>query len=648
MLGRASIKRWSEFEAHLLTCPRCESTVDELTELSDTCVRELCRRPSMPEDEPVFQSLYTRLLASDLTLGDDGKAANGDRLKLPYRLGNYELLAPLGHGANASVFRARHVPLDRIVAIKLLRPDQDFDSTSVDRFVQEVRAVGRLDHPHVVRATDAGETAGQHFLVMEYVPGVDLSTVVLTCAPLQPCEACELVRQAALGLEYLHENGFVHRDVKPSNLLLTAEGQTKLLDLGLVQFVAHEAATTSSGKVPHGTADYMSPEQWREFDQVDFRSDLYSLGCTLCKLLTGSPPFRPLPPEHDTKFLAHSLAPIPSLRELRSNVPEALQNIFERLLAKRPEDRFESAQELSRQLAPLARGAKLRRLAQQAGLTPVAPSVSAAPTGRKLTRRQALFASAAATGAVMAGWSVWRRKRVPQATYFKTDAWRPLTPAVPRVLVPLEPEGDSLWESVGEKKWLIRAPRQTLLNLGQPMLGIFHFAVDLTLLSWQDRQVQANAGVFFQYSNHAQRVGTLQKFQTLELVRDWKNATAGYRLLWSGFQLDGIGRQADQRILWADVDVPVPDGDGPHTLEVRLGSGGFPEVYWCGQTPKRWTISLEGQRQAALPEERLRSEFLGHLGLVAGPEVVANPSDPPVVAEFQDPRLSYARRYASS
>ena len=146
------------------------------------------------------------------------------QLELPYRLGNYELLVPLGHGANGSVYRARHVPLGRAVAVKLLRPDQDVDATTIERFVQEVRAIGCLDHPHVVRATDAGEMNGLHFLVMEYVPGVDVSTVLLTCGVLSVSDACEIVRHAASGLAYLHEHGFVHRDVKPSNLLLTAAG----------------------------------------------------------------------------------------------------------------------------------------------------------------------------------------------------------------------------------------------------------------------------------------------------------------------------------------------------------------------------------------------------------------------------------------
>ncbi len=375
--GHTSHQRWLEIEAHFQACPSCEATVDALTELSDTCVRELCRGPSTADDEPVFQSLYSKLLTSSQLAIQVDNSIEVSPMPLPFRLGNYELLSPLGQGANGNVFHARHVPLDRDVVIKLLKPNQDFDPARVDRFIQEVRTVGQLDHPHIVRATDAGETDNQHFLVMEYVPGVDLSSVLAACSPLRVCDVCEIIRQSTLGLAYLHDNGFVHRDIKPSNLLLTASGQTKLMDLGLVHYVGNrEVADGAHPQPPHGTADYMSPEQWLDFDCVDYRSDLYSLGCTLHKLLTGTPPYRPLPAGFATRSAAHCAAPLPQLRAIRADVPDALQKIFERLVAKRPEDRCATAREVAEKLLPLTRGSNLGRLSRRSRITDISRGTS--------------------------------------------------------------------------------------------------------------------------------------------------------------------------------------------------------------------------------------------------------------------------------
>jgi serine/threonine protein kinase len=232
------------------------------------------------------------------------------------------------------------------VAIKLLRPDHDFNPNQVERFLKEIRAVARLDHPNLIRATDAGEADGRHFLAMEFVPGVDLSQVVATCAPLSIANACEAIRQTAIGLKHLHENGFVHRDLKPSNLLLTSARQIKLLDLGLVQTIPGHGATDDSSedppsKQPHwpdGTPDYMPPEQWN-LQPVDLRSDLYSLGCTLFKLLTGTAPYRPLPDGFADRCAAHCKAAIPSITALRRCIASRSGSLVSRRRPRRVDNR---------------------------------------------------------------------------------------------------------------------------------------------------------------------------------------------------------------------------------------------------------------------------------------------------------------------
>ena len=183
-----------------------------------------------------------------------------------------------------------------------------------------MKALGRLDHPSIVRAMDADDEDGTHYLVMEYVDGIDLSEVVRRCGPLRVPEACELIRQAASGLQYIHEHGCVHRDIKPSNLMLTPAGQVKVLDLGLALLLSEQPAggeLTGSGQAM-GTADYMAPEQILDSHGVDIRADIYSLGCTLYKLLVGRAPFSRCDRAGlYAKWDAQVHQPAPAIRELR-------------------------------------------------------------------------------------------------------------------------------------------------------------------------------------------------------------------------------------------------------------------------------------------------------------------------------------------
>jgi serine/threonine protein kinase len=170
-----------------------------------------------------------------------------------------------------AVYRARHTKLDREVAVKLLSSDRLRSARAVSRFEREMKAIGRLHHPHIVQAFDAGEVEGQYYLVMELVSGLDLSAVVDRVGPLPLADACEIVRQVALGLQHAHEHDLVHRDIKPSNLMLTPAGDVKLLDLGRARLqdpLSDEHAVTSSGQIM-GTLDYMAPEQLGDSHAVD-------------------------------------------------------------------------------------------------------------------------------------------------------------------------------------------------------------------------------------------------------------------------------------------------------------------------------------------------------------------------------------------
>lgn len=273
------------------------------------------------------------------------------------QLGLYELIEKIGQGGMGAVWKARHTKLDKLVAVKVLPQHLMMDAGAVSRFEREMKAVGKLEHPHIVRAMDAGHADGIHYLVMEYIEGTDLARLVKSRGPRSVPEACQMVRHAALGLAHAHEHGLVHRDIKPSNLLLSKKGQVKILDLGLARLQSErtneDVSLTMQGEVM-GTPDYMAPEQWHSAHSAGPAADLYALGCTLYHLLTGHPPFADK--DHSTyadKMKAHLCESPPRLRELRSDTPEEVEVLCQRLLAKNADERCNSAKELAQQLQDL-------------------------------------------------------------------------------------------------------------------------------------------------------------------------------------------------------------------------------------------------------------------------------------------------------
>jgi serine/threonine protein kinase/formylglycine-generating enzyme required for sulfatase activity len=314
------------------------------------------------------------------------------------KLGPYELVRKLGQGGMGAVYEARHTKLNKTFALKVLPPGFASNEAAVTRFEREMQAIGQLDHPHIIKATDAGEWNGTHILVMEYVEGTDLSVLVKTRGPLSVRDACKAIRQAALGLQHAHEHGLVHRDIKPSNLFVTKSGQIKLLDLGLARLGddgEQQRGLTSVGQIL-GTPDYMAPEQWDDTHSVDARADLYSLGCTLCFVLTGRAPYADVTKSSLLQLMkAHVEGAIPNLTDIRLDVPPELNAIFVRLLAKQAEDRYPNAAEVIAALEPFTRkGADGSTLTSKPVFAPgkepptahAAPSTSKGQAGRDSER----------------------------------------------------------------------------------------------------------------------------------------------------------------------------------------------------------------------------------------------------------------------
>jgi eukaryotic-like serine/threonine-protein kinase len=254
--------------------------------------------------------------------------------------GRYEIEELVGTGGMSSVYRARDSVLERRVALKVLHEHFSADPEYVERFRREARAIARLNHPNIVTVIDRGEFGKRQFIVFEHIPGENLKEVVEREGQLPVAQALALTHQIARGLAFAHQHGVVHRDVKPQNVLLDESGTAKVTDFGIARSLDPGQELTQTGTLL-GTSDYIAPEQ-ASGQPVDARSDQYSLGVLLYELLTGEVPY----PADSFMAVAmrHLRDPVPSVRERRPDVPDRVDEIVARAMAKRPEDRFPSTE----------------------------------------------------------------------------------------------------------------------------------------------------------------------------------------------------------------------------------------------------------------------------------------------------------------
>jgi eukaryotic-like serine/threonine-protein kinase len=288
---------------------------------------------------------------------------------LPNMLGPYHLIRSLGAGGMGRVFLAEHRAMRRPAALKVLSDEAAADPELLERFYREARALAVLDHPNIVRAYDVREAEGFHFLVLEYAPGQDLEALLRKRGPLPSTEAVGYIWQAAAGLGHAHGRGFIHRDVKPGNLLVDESGGVKLLDLGLARS-NRPGDGTMTGEMDSGTImctpDYVAPEQARG-EVPDARTDIYSLGITLYALLTGRAPFEGTVAQ---KLIAHQSRNPRRLHEVRPELPRGLSDVVARMIAKSPAKRYASMAEVSKALAPFKAGAPSAETARFAVTVP--------------------------------------------------------------------------------------------------------------------------------------------------------------------------------------------------------------------------------------------------------------------------------------
>jgi len=262
-------------------------------------------------------------------------------------LGRYKLLGHIGTGGMSSVYLAEHVGLHDKRAIKVLPKKRVHDASYLARFKLEAQAIASLNHPNIVLAHDIDNEGDTHFIVMEYVDGLDLQMLVRRDGPLDFSTAADIISQAARGLEHAHQRGVIHRDVKPANLLMDPNNRVRLLDMGLALMASEEdhSLTVANNENVLGTADYLAPEQAINSHQVDHRVDIYGLGCTLYYLLTGRPPFSD--GTLAQRIIKHQNEMPRSVRELRPDCPGELEGMCVKMLQKEPKYRYQSAREVA-------------------------------------------------------------------------------------------------------------------------------------------------------------------------------------------------------------------------------------------------------------------------------------------------------------
>ncbi len=454
-----------------------EKLLKELTDAGLLSADEATKIESESESTGVEAFLSQLVESGKITKYQADKFVKGNGSEIAF--GDYVVIDELGRGGMGTVLRARHRRMEREVAIKVL-PTTALDSeTAVARFYQEVKVAAQLTHPNIVHAYDAGEHQGFHYLVMEYVRGNDLAKVTSKEGAMELARAVDFTIQAATGLSYAHKKGVVHRDIKPSNLLLDDDNTLKILDMGLARIGrsglednAESMHLTTTGQVM-GTVEYMAPEQAEDTRNADHRSDIYALGCTLYRLLAGSPPF-----SRETvvkTILAHREEAIPSIGKGGGVIYQKLDEIFQRMVAKRPEQRYQDCETLIAdlsQIKQLAEGAREEQTIQLSS-SPVIPKTAppvvspSDPAVQGSQPQQALHGSDPGTG------PNFDRPTIPA-----TNKIQPQSPSSHPQVHPEFPSGNSM--DVVDQIYGVKPDKAGVLLV----IGIFSLLLSACCVGW--------------------------------------------------------------------------------------------------------------------------------------------------------------------
>jgi len=587
---------------HLTDCAGCGSTIRELDQVESDPFRAFLVDGSGIDEEAAQDPWFQDMVAAAVRAFSEPESEADETH--PERVGQYQLYHRLGRGGMGVVYRAQHLQLKKWVAVKLLPPNRVTDARVVRRFQHEMEVVGRLDHPNIVRATDAGFADGFHYLAMELIEGRTLTKLVREQGPLAVPLACDLILQTAVGLQHAHEHKLVHRDIKPSNIMISLKGEVKLLDLGLALLRSEQTVSrlSASGMVM-GTSDYMAPEQWEASHAVDIRADIYSLGCTLYYLLAGQAPFDQ--PEYEPilrKMEAVARVPAPCIRSTRPDVPEELATILTRMLAKNPADRYQTPEEVVQALKPFTRETGFVPVARLSGETatlavncaavPLTQSTvdyspgkqdatQAVPQRRLLgSRRRKLGIGALAlllASVLGASFLLPPKAEVKKPRTFAIGEWHDLLEEPPTEFHWFNSEGRShRWHDPKTKKMGVQAQQLTLLGLGQTDKP---FILRLTL---RQQPWTGGVGIFFG-GKPGQQPGMV-RFEWVELRGNPAGAKPPFNLnrSWGTAQMRPLQMPQVVEVDISTQKLTNQPENKDCTLEIEVTRRGLEHVSWNG------------------------------------------------------------------
>ena len=358
---KVSIGRRSENEIPIRDIGASRVHAEVFREEDDFYIRDLkSRNGTLVNGEPISEC---RLNPGDrITIGNTVLAFTFEAPKSKWvgkTLEGYEIVEFLGKGGMGSVYKARQISMERFISLKILNEKLVADKEFIERFLQEAKAAGRLNHPNIIQVIDVAMSDGTYFFSMEYVDGPTVNRILKKQKDLSVDETLEIIFPMADALHYAHRNSLIHRDVKPDNIMINSDGQVKLADLGLARNPDEDMVDLINGKrIVWGTPTYMSPEQAMG-NKLDGRSDLYSLGATWYQMLAAVPPYSgSTGPEI---MQQHINAPLPSLLLRNAEVPLEICTMVEKLLYKNPDDRYQSGEELAAEIRSYRRQLRSRR-----------------------------------------------------------------------------------------------------------------------------------------------------------------------------------------------------------------------------------------------------------------------------------------------
>ena len=358
--------------AHVAGCAVCQEKwqADVATQDLGDVVRSL-RSDTSVEDE-----VMRRIRRGDT----EPRTTAQHEEQLPKAIGGFEIIGRIGRGGMGTVYKARQVSMDRIVALKILSPELASDEAFVQRFIREARSAAKLSHPNIVQGIDVGHADGYRYFAMEFVDGITVRELMRkTGGSVNERRALKIAFAVARALEHAHEKGIVHRDIKPDNIMITRKGVVKLADLGLARAATRDAEITVTGTAL-GSPHYVAPEQARGAKDIDTRADIYALGATLFHLVTGEPPYSGATPV--AVAAKHITEPVPSAKERNPQVSRATDDLIQRMMAKNPNERPQSPTDLLAGIRDALAGKVTLGPRQEHGTQQAAP-VAHKPTTRR-------------------------------------------------------------------------------------------------------------------------------------------------------------------------------------------------------------------------------------------------------------------------